>query len=104
MDMEDIFSQIEEMLEQHYDRGWSDGYESARQDFETLPNGVSFSDGVRAEQDRIQKLLQTMLDFAMDNNQMSAAKSWKNALDIVKPIDVDISDEEYRKSLEAEGF
>jgi flagellar biosynthesis/type III secretory pathway protein FliH len=106
MEIEDIVESIEALLEEKHTEGWeagfSDGYADAMAELEE--ERQEFSDGAAKEQLRVQSVLQMMFDFAMQNNKMAEAKAWKNAMDIVKPINVDYSEEAYKRSMEDDGF
>jgi hypothetical protein len=106
MEIEDIVESIEILLEERqtevWESGFADGYAEAIDELEE--ERTTFADGAAREQARIQSVLQMMFDFAMQNNKMAEAKAWKNAMDIVKPLNVDYSEEAYQKSLEDDGF
>jgi flagellar biosynthesis/type III secretory pathway protein FliH len=106
MEIEDIVESIEALIEEKttevWETGFADGYAEAMAELEE--ERESFSDGATKEQARVQSVLQMMFNFAMENNKMAEAKAWKNAMEIIKPINIDYSDDAYRKSMEDDGF
>lgn len=107
MNIEQITEEIESLLEEEYQSGWEAGNESGLEELDTKyqeGHDEGFAEGAVAERERIKSVLKMMLDFAMQNNKMTEAKGWKMALDIIEPIEIDYSEEAYKRSLEADGF
>lgn len=71
------------------DFGWDEGYEAAR------ANGSDEYDdgyhaGVLAERQRVQDVLQMMFDAALNMGQGNKAVQYKNTMDLLRPVDIEI--------------
>lgn len=107
MDIIEITEAIEALLDEQYEAGFEDGHTAGLEELDQqfqAGHDEGFVEGATAERERIKSVLKMMLEFAMQNNKMAEAKGWKMALDIVEPIEVDYSEEAYKRSLEQDGF
>ena len=93
--------------EEGFDKGWDEGWEAAKEDEnDSYTNGYHEGTevGVKAEQRRIQAVLKTMFDASINLGQGNKAVQYRNMMELLRPIDVDYSEEAYLKDLENEGF
>jgi hypothetical protein len=61
-------------------------------------------EGVKAEQERIQYVLNMMFESALNMGQGNKAVQYKHAMDLLRPVNIDYSEEAYKRNLEADGF
>jgi len=114
MSQEELEAQ-EGIVEYSYDLGYESGYELGYSDAleevglqveESYQSGHNdgFSAGAEAEQKRIQSVLQMMFDASLNMGQGNKAVQYRNAMDLLRPINFTYSEEEYRKELDDDGF
>ena len=63
-----------------------------------------YNEGVKAEQGRIQYILNMMFESALNMGQGNKAVQYKHAMDLLRPINIDYSEEAYQRQMEADGF
>lgn len=94
---------IKELKAASYQEGWNDGFdvgaEDAREEYQT-----GFQDGAKAERERIKTIFDMNIQWALESNKGSDVVFFTKAKQIIEPIEVDMSDEAYQRSLEADGF
>lgn len=71
---------------------WTNGHEEG------------FSEGAQAEQKRVQEVILMHKRWAKEKNRASEYMFWDSAGEVLTPINFEYDEEEYRKSLEADGF
>ena len=74
---------------------WDDAYEKG------FGQGVSV--GIKAERDRVQYVLQMMFDAALNMGHGNKAVQYKHAMDLLKPVNIDYSEEAYKRDAESYG-
>lgn len=72
--------------------GYDEGYEAG------------FQEGAKAEQARIQSILQMMFESSLNMGHGNKAVQYKHAMDLLRPVHIDYSEEAYQRGLEADGF
>ena len=63
-----------------------------------------YSDGFKAEQRRIQEVVTMHKRWAKENKKGSEFMFWDGVGEVLTPIEIDYSEEAYRRSLEEDGF
>jgi len=110
MNYDDLTEEQQEIwdkaYEEGYDLGFDSGMEAELTDTANWDDGYNegFQAGAKAEQDRVQFVLKMMFDSSLNMGQGNKAVQYKHAMDLLKPINIDYSEEAYRKSMEADGF
>lgn len=90
---------IAQEVEDAYNRGFEEGSEDSSYEYQ---NG--YQDGAREERERIKTIFDMNIQWALESNKGSDVVFFTKAKQIIEPIDVDLSEEAYRRSLEADGF
>ena len=96
---ESIASQVAEA----WDSGYSEGYEDGAVE-ETDVWGNAFQEGANAERERIKKIFDMNIQWALESNKGSDVVFFTKAKQIIEPIEVDLSPEAYQRDLENDGF
>lgn len=65
---------------------------------------IGFLAGVAAEQKRIQEIVVMQKRWAKENRKGNEFLFWDGVGEVLTPIEIDYSDDAYRKSLEQDGF
>jgi hypothetical protein len=73
-----------------------DSYESGRE--------VGFMEGAKAEQKRIQSVLNMMFESSLNLGQGSKAVQYKHAMDLLRPINFEYDEDKYWEDLKNDGF
>lgn len=63
-----------------------------------------FIEGAEAEQTRVQEVIKMHQRWAKEKNRASEYMFWNNVAEVLTPLEIDYSEEAYRKSLENDGF
>lgn len=63
-----------------------------------------YSDGFKAEQKRVQEVVIMHKRWAKENKKGNEYIFWDSVGEVLKPIEIDYSEEAYRRSLEEDGF
>jgi len=109
----EAFGNTQSTYDQGYDEGFDKGWEAARSDIDDgndqnddYDDGYhsGFTAGAEAEQARIQSVLRTMMEASMNLGQGNKAVQYKHAMEILRPMNIDYSEEAYKKSMEEDGF
>ena len=90
---------IAEEIENAYNRGFEEGSDDSQYEYE---NG--YRDGANGERERIKTIFDMNIQWALESNKGSEVIFFTKAKQIIEPIEVDLSEEAYRRSLEADGF
>lgn len=82
------------------------GAEEALEMNESLSHSyqTGFTDGAQAEQKRVQDVITMHKRWAKEKNRASEFMFWDSAGEVLTPIEIDYSEEAYRRSLEEDGF
>lgn len=110
MNYEDLTYEEQAVWDTAYDVGFDEGFDAGMEaeltDTSTFDEGYNegFADGAKAEQDRIQSVLQMMFDASLNMGQGNKAVQYRNAMDLLRPVKIDYSEEAYQRGLEADGF
>ena len=78
--------------EPSYSDGYNDGYQ------------IGYAAGFQEEQERIQAVVKMNKRWAKEKNRASEYMFWGNVGEVLTPIEINYSEEAYRKSLEDDGF
>ena len=90
--MPSLLEEYEEEEEEEEDTTSSENYE------------LGFKDGAAAEQGRVQEVISMHKRWAKEKNRASEFMFWDSAGEVLTPIDFEYDEEEYKRSLEADGF
>ena len=85
-------------LDEVYSNGYSDGENDAESTYED-----GFEAGVSAERERIKKVFDMNIQWALESNKGSDVIFFTKAKQIIEPVDVDLSPEAYQRNLEYDG-
>jgi hypothetical protein len=99
-DWEDPESDGTEFSELYLEAERSDDYSEGRKDGYV----EGFNAGAKEEQERIQAVVKMNRRWAKEKNRASEYMFWGNVGEVLTPIEIDYSEEAYRKSLEDDGF
>lgn len=93
-------SLLEEYEEEEYE------YEEEEEEDTTSSESyeLGFKDGAGAEQKRVQEVISMHKRWAKEKNRASEFMFWDSAGEVLTPIDFEYDEEEYKRSLEADGF
>ena len=70
--------------EHGFDRGWDEYGESV--DVEDYREG--YQDGVNAERERVQSVLQMMFEASLNMGQGNKAVQYRNVMDLLRPVEI----------------
>lgn len=107
MNYDDLTDEQKEVWDIAYEEGYDSGFDSG-QDFgwdeatsqaqnDSYDDGYhnGYQEGVKAEQDRIQFVLGTMFESALNMGQGTKAVQYKHAMDLLRPIEIrQVSDDD----------
>jgi hypothetical protein len=97
---EDPESDGTEFSERYLEAERSDAYSEGHKDGYV----EGFNAGAKEEQERVQAVVKMNKRWAKEKNRASEYMFWNNVGEVLTPIEIDYSDEAYRKSLEDDGF
>jgi adenosylcobinamide amidohydrolase len=97
MSLKKIKKAIKKELSNQFDAGWNTGWDSAREVTE-IRVGRSYWEGVRAEQARVQEVIDTNLEWATESRSGSEIVFWSEAKKILA------TDEVYNEQLKKDDF
>jgi hypothetical protein len=103
MSLKKIKKAIHKELANQFEAGWSSGYDAATEICEQLRE-VSFVEGANKEQERIQEVIRMNIQWATESGRGSEVIFWNKAKEILIPINIDYSEETYKRQLEEDGF
>lgn len=95
--------------EEGYSLGWDEAAENIDNEVD-CENGydegysVGFQEGAKAEQARVQYVLNMMFESSLNMGHGNKAVQYKHAMDLLRPVKIDYSQEAYQRGLEADGF
>lgn len=89
-------------LEAEYNRGWSDGYDTATENDGEYDNG--YNDGWTERFENIKVRLNSLFDTYMTTNKLRDAKSVKEIAEYLDFFVEPFSEEQYQANLEKDGF
>lgn len=110
MNYDDLTEEQQEVWDAGYEAGYDLGFDSGREaelgDITTWDDGYAqgFEEGAKAEQDRVQFVLKMMFDSALNMGHGNKAVQYKHAMDLLRPANIDYSEEAYKRDMEADGF
>ena len=110
MNYEDLTEEQQKIWDAAYDIGYDEGFDSGMEaelsDTTNFDMGYEegFSSGAQAEQDRIQSVLQMMFESSLNMGHGNKAVQYRHAMDLLRPIKIDYSQEAYERSLRDDGF
>lgn len=81
---------------------WEEGYDTAQISAGSYEDG--YTDGANAERERIKKIFDMNIKWALESNKGTDVVFFTKAKEIIEPVDVDYSDEAYEKMLDQDGF
>lgn len=88
----DVYRDWEQSEEEEEEPSYSEGYNEG------------YAAGALGEQKRIQEVAQMHMTWAKQKNKANEFMQWHNVSEVLKPINFEYDEEEYRKSLENDGF
>jgi hypothetical protein len=100
-------------IDEAFSRGWDEGWDMAKSDSDDgndqnddYDDGYhsGFVAGAEAEQARVQSVLKTMMEASINLGQGNKAIQYKHAMELLRPIQIDYSEEAYQRGLEEDGF
>jgi len=117
MKYEDLTEKEQEVWDYAYDEGSDTGYSNGWDDAMELVNNdehedtsyddgyaAGFAEGAKQEQARVQFVLKMMFDSSLNMGQGNKAVQYKHAMDLLRPVSIDYSEEAYERDMEADGF
>lgn len=100
---DDLYDIIEE--DEDFESDEEDLYnERTVEQIEAEAYNEGYSDGFKAEQRRIQEVVTMHKRWAKENKKGNEYIFWDSVGEVLTPIEIDYSEEAYRKSLEEDGF
>lgn len=89
-----------------YEDGFDAGVEADSSDTTDYDSGYDdgFSAGAKAEQSRIQFVLNMMFESSLNMGHGNKAVQYKHVMDLLRPINIDYSEEAYKKDMDNNGF
>ena len=114
MNYNDLTDEQQEIWDAGYEEGHSIGWDSAVEstsdddddsgyNYEVGYND-GFLEGARAEQDRIQSVLQMMFESSLNMGHGNKAVQYKHAMDLLRPINYKYDEAKYYEDLRNDGF
>jgi hypothetical protein len=108
MNYEDLTEEQKEIWDQAWNLGFEQGFESGEEEAHGIGwnsgREEGYAEGAKAEQTRIQYVLNMMFESSINMGHGNKAVQYKHAMDLLRPIKIDYSEEAYQKGLEADGF
>lgn len=101
-DFEKDFKKFRKKIRQHLDESWEQGYDTAQISSGSYDDG--YMDGANAERERIKKIFDMNIKWALESNKGSDVVFFTKAKEIIEPVDVDYSDEAYQRMIDEDGF
>jgi hypothetical protein len=100
MNYEDLTDREKEVWDRAWDLGFEEGFDSEEEGQGIAWNSgreEGYIQGARAEQKRVQDVLQMMFESSINLGQGNKAVQYKHAMDLLKPIsiDYDLVDEDF---------
>lgn len=82
----------DEAHELAWDAGFEEGYQACLDESESQDDSYDdgYHAGVLAERQRVQDVLQMMFDAALNMGQGNKAVQYKNTMDLLRPVDIEI--------------
>ena len=82
----------DEAAEKAWDAGFEEGYDAAINEGDSQDDVYDdgYHAGVLAERQRVQDVLQMMFDTALNMGQGNKAVQYKNTMDLLRPVDIEI--------------
>jgi hypothetical protein len=93
---------IAALVSEEWDFGYNVGYD-AGSDVASSEYIDALMLGAQAEQDRIQKVLDMQIEWAMESGKGAEAIKFKQIKEILVPVKVDYSDEAYKEDIKREA-
>lgn len=96
MNYEDLTEEQKEIWDIAREEGYSDGFDSgqdfgwdeATSNYDSEGYNEGYADGVQAEQDRIQFVLNMMFEAALNMGQGNKAVQYRSVMDLLKPVEI----------------
>lgn len=109
MNYDELTPEQQEIWDAGFEDGWDSAVESLDSELDSEEGydegyAVGFQEGARAEQARIQHVLNMMFESSLNMGQGNKAVQYRHAMDLLRPIQIDYSPEAYQRGLEADGF
>ncbi len=94
---------IDRLVSEEWGFGYNSGYEDAR-DVSSSEYIDALMLGAKAEQARIQSVLDMQIEWAMESGRGVEAVKFKQIKELLVPVNIDYSEEAYKLDMEKDGF
>lgn len=92
MDYEDLTPEQKEIWDEAEESGYEIGFDAGLEACQSEPDyDDGYADGVQAEQERIQYILNMMFEAALNMGQGNKAVQYRNVMDLLKPVEINDS-------------
>ena len=103
MNYDELTPEEQQIWDAAYEEGWDAGFASETSyDQEAYDDG--FKEGAKAEQARIQSVLQMMFESSLNMGHGNKAVQYRHAMDLLRPINYTYDEEKYYEDLRNDGF
>lgn len=105
MNYDELTPEQQEVWDLAYQAGFDDGIDAEPED-EAYDSGyeTGFQEGAKAEQARIQSVLQMMFESSLNMGHGNKAVQYKHAMDLLRPINYQYDEAKYYEDLRNDGF
>jgi hypothetical protein len=94
---------LKKVLAKELALAWENGYAESTEDH-SYNYHVGYNNGVSEERERIKAIFDMNIQWALESGKGSDVVFFTKAKQIIEPVEVDYSEEAYKKSLEDDGF
>jgi flagellar biosynthesis/type III secretory pathway protein FliH len=97
-----VVKALEKALSEEYSRGFSDGWDMAKED--GPEEGSTYEDGWNARWDNVKLRLESLMDTYMTTRKFRDAQTVKEMIEYLNFFVPPFDEEKYREELEKDGF
>ena len=101
-DAEKVIKKFRKKILHLIEEAWEEGYDTAQISAGDYDDG--YKDGANAERERIKKIFDMNIKWALESNKGTDVVFFTKAKEIIEPVDVDYSEEAYQRMMDEDGF